>query len=155
LNNALYGIAISGGGVINNCIANSNGMTGITAAHSTVTNCIANNNWVGISANGSIVTQCTADYNTSTGIITFNSLIRECMFIGNGKGISSEGWNYIVENNSRYNQGWGLYLEVGTQKDFVIKNVASDNGSGNFGPAAGNYMPICGVDATDNCNYGF
>ena len=155
MNNTLGGIYIAAG-LVRNCTANNNGAPGSTtsggiyAENSTITNCTANNNTgEGIAVINSTVTQCTANYNYY-GIHSLNSIIKNCTSSYNSaSGIWGNGDCYIVGNNLRYNVGYGLLLFSGG--DFAIRNVASDNGQGNFYTQSGNYLPTTG----DNANYGF
>jgi hypothetical protein len=153
-NNGDLGIFIYGG-LVTNCTANNNGNIGIITYNSTITNCTANNNGSsGIMAVDSTITSCTANKNNFCGFYVVNASINNCTANKNQQGIYGEGPSRIEGNNLRHNNSYGLRLVDPYM--YVIKNVASGNGISNFfDEMGGNYMPICGVDATDNCNYGF
>ena len=150
INNGAGGILVVGG-LVKNCIANNNVVFGIVSDHSTISHCTANNSvYYGIGATSSTIIQCTTSYNGSYGIWPGASLVKNCTALGNGVcGIFGCDGSYIVENNLR-NNGVGLGLNEDGH-NFAIKNVASDNSSGNFLSNPGNYMPLTG----DNANYGF
>jgi len=156
-NNTWGGIYVMAGLVIN-CTANSNGTNGyispgIKVLNSTISHCTANKNTgEGIEAYNSTVTQSTTNYNLFSGIQAEKSIIKSCTAYKNSShGIYGHNNSYIIENNLRDNDGYGLVLAVIDGNDFAIKNVASGNGTGNFYMETGNYMPIIG----DNANYGF
>ena len=125
---------------------------GIYANFCTITNCTANRNKVysyGIYATGSSVTNCTANNNANKGIRAGTSTVTNCTANSNGSGIDATGKCRIEGNNLRMNMGYGLSLW--SSENYAIKNVASNNTSGNFHAVSGNYMPTTG----DNRNYGF
>ena len=133
-NNYFNGIYINAG-LVTNCTANNNETSaGIEAYNSKITLYTTNNNLNGIWADNSSIKNCTANYNLSGGI-------------------NANDQSHIEGNNLRDNGGYGLHLSG--VDNYVIKNVASDNG-GNFGiqMEAENYMPIW-PSSDINANYGF
>ena len=155
-NNGLVGISANNS-IITNCTANNNDNTGIFGGYSTITNCTTNNNESGIYVIGSVVSNCLASTNTTAGIACQYSTITTCQSLSNGAdGISSSsiGGSRIEGNNVITNGGYGIRLSG--NNNYVIKNSVGNNTTGNLQDnGSGNYMPICGVDVTDNCNYGF
>jgi hypothetical protein len=147
--------------IITNCTADSNGNAGISANYSTITNCSANNNGDyngnGITGSLSIIINCTATYNNLSGIAGSSSIIKNCTSSNNGMHGIVCGYKSRAEGNSiRDNGGYGLNLgDSFSGYNYAIKNVASNNASGNFYAStyggAINYMPLTG----DNANYGF
>jgi parallel beta-helix repeat protein len=136
---------------LTDCMAYLNSQSGIIASASTVTDCNANKNiTVGIDAiEGSTVTNCTAYDNTGDGIDADESIITNCTVTNNGgDGIEGKNKNRIEGNNLRDNGGYGLYLSG--DKNYAIKNTASDNTTGQFNDGgSNNHMPTSG----DNANW--
>lgn len=163
--------------IVMNCTAHDNSNVGFQAINSTVINSVANNNnsVAGIYAQGSTVNNCTANNNVNgAGIYAYDtSTIIGCTAIGNGNdgiwarqkstvmnctaisnssdGIEADWTSRMEANHLRYNGGYGLNLSMNAS-NYAIRNVGSNNSSGNFYSAgANNYMPTTG----DNANYGF
>jgi len=153
-----YGIQLTDS-LSTNCTANGNDW-GFHLDNSTVTNCTAINNVSqGIHSTNSTVTSCSSDGNY-VGIVAWISTITNCNVHNSGfTGIVVYGLSRIEGNNVRTNgqlieDGYGIDLSnwVGDGDNYVIKNSASDNYSGNFHDGStNNYMPLTG----DNANYGF
>ena len=144
--------------IATNCTANENSK-GFYIMHSTLTNCAAKmNSHCGIEAWYSTITSCTANMNDYEGFDIWRTTITNCTAFGNYYiGINAGDNNRIEANNIRGNglsseYGFGIYLGAGARDNYVIKNTASDNYSGNFqDDGLDNYMPLTG----DNANYGF
>ena len=133
-----------------------NNYEGIVICGGVVTSCVASNNKInaGIWAYNSMVTNCIANNNIGSGIIGENSIVVNNTTLYNDIGIQATDECLIKGNNLRNNlQG----LVISGYGNFIIQNVASDNGSGpadnfyNFNPGPNNYMPL----SNDNANYGF
>jgi parallel beta-helix repeat protein len=158
---------------VTNCTANNNGFTAFYSYRSTITNCTAINNFIGISAQSSTITNCmvcenddygitcgdstitncTAINNSGKGISATSSIITNCTATSNGSdGIAAYNWNRIEGNNLRNNGqgGTGYGLNIAWDYNYAVKNVASENASGNFlNSGSNNVMPLTG----DNANY--
>jgi hypothetical protein len=161
---------------ITNCTTNRNGGDGIHASSSTFTNCTTNGNTNdGIFAIDSTVTHCTANGNGGNGIYASTSTITNCLVYGNSSNGIDAGNSTITNctthyntsdgikgyqncriegNNMRHNGtlGTGYGLNITGDNNYVVKNVAKDNTSGNFlNSGINNVMPLTG----DNANYWF
>ena len=137
-----------------NCIVFDVTEYGLTARNSTVTNCTVTGVGpfavAGIEARNSTVTNCTVKDCTTDGIYSENSTITKCNLSGNIGGIVSNGGSRIEGNNVRDNSHYGLRLEG--SYNYVIKNTASGNASGNFQDnGTSNHMLTTG----DNANMGW
>ena len=183
--NGVCGISASGSS-LTNCAANENSYCGIDANQSSVMNCTSNRNGnagddpAGIWAERSTVNNCTANYNQGVGIIAnAYTVITNCTANNNQRhGISASGAiitnsiasanilnaidansNCRIEGNHLTGLGTsggkGLFLK-GTD-NYAIKNMANDNGEGNFvSGSTTNYMPTNDVVPLDvNANFGF
>ena len=135
-----YGIQVTNS-TLTNCTANMNDRGGFWGHKSTLTNCTANSNfWSGITlVNACVATNCTAN---DTGRHGFWAYTRNRI---EGNNVRNNGQSEIV--------GGGIFLD--SNVNYVIKNTASENYSGNFldnntSPYP-NYMPLTG----DNANYDF
>jgi hypothetical protein len=175
--NGFGGIVVTNA-IVTNSTANSNGWTGIAAESSAITDCTTNGNGIrGIGAKMSIISNCTTNSNGSYGVRASNTTITDCTANSNGgdgmHAFEHEfGWSSTIirnctansnvnhgifahhncrieGNNLRGNGGHGLILY--NNHNYAVKNVASDNGLGNFGviDPAKNYMPtsLTGPDA--------
>lgn len=136
---------------VTNSTASHNDSFGIRAYYSPITDCTAYlNGSHGISTYSCAITNCSANYNKADGICAVYSSVVNCMAYKNDShGIYAYNRCRIEGNNLRNNGAWGLYLTG--LSNYAIKNVASDNASGNFFATGTYYMPTTG----DNANYGF
>lgn len=156
-NNGENGFTVFGS--ISNCSARDNNGIGIHGTtSSTIINCNAyHNGSYGIKGYVSTIKNCGVYNNADDGIQVIYSTVIHCVCDHNeGDGIESTGFSYIKENNltaNGYNSaGYGLLLSG--NKNYVIMNAASQNSSGSYQDNGSvNYMPIFGVDTTDNCNH--
>lgn len=176
-NNGSRGIVASNSTVVN-CTANNNGNAGFQVPDSTLINSLANGNKsvAGIYATGrgTVIKDCAANDNTVHGIrledsssaigctATENhedgiyaqdaSTVINCTANRNwSDGIETDYRCHVEGNHLRHNSAYGLNLSLNAS-NYAIRNVASNNSSGNFNSAGGtNYMPTAG----DNANYGF
>jgi parallel beta-helix repeat protein len=137
-NNGSTGITVTGG-LVSNCTANNNGNVGITPTDSTVTNCTAiNNASSGIYSVRSTISNCTIHDNGSDGITAFESTITDCSLQGNnGEGIAIWTNNVVKGCNARANGHYGYNIAVDGQ-NYVYRNVAGGNASGQFFCPGGN-----------------
>jgi hypothetical protein len=160
--NGETGIMISGSTLVN-CITNFNGVHGIQSDYSTITNCTAaHNNSVGIRTfRRTTISSCTATANGLYGIYANRSSVTNCGAYENGEdGIYAEAYSRlegnIVHGNGKTGSGYGIFLST-WGRNYVIKNVASNNVSGSFiGDTSINYMPtdLTAPDAA-NANIGW
>jgi hypothetical protein len=152
--------------VITNCNCSHNGSIGIVATHSTMNNCSCISNYAsGFEATNCSIINSTANLSSvGDGIIANRCNITNCRIIDNGNnGIWAKHDNYIEGcsvkgNGDNIGSGYGIYISPSQENNIIIRNTAAGNASGNYQDASGkttNYMPICGLDATDNCNYQF
>jgi len=126
-----------------NCIANSNGSSGIRARgnHTTVNNCTANGNWIGISAGGSscksIISNCFASENESSGFSCSDIYATNC----------------IASKNNRY----GFYMggRCIINKCFAINNGIKDEYLDYGGFIIDGQSIISNSTAVNNGGYGF
>jgi len=164
--NGFYGISATCA-TITGCTASYNGFHGITASESTINNCMVDSNdFHGISASSATVTNCTSSYNGShgmyisdttmigctsfsnsdRGVYASDSIITNCTANHNDShGIYASSGCRIEGNNLRHNGGYGIYLS--SSGNYAIKNIASDNSSGDFYEVSDNHMPTEGVNA--------
>jgi parallel beta-helix repeat protein len=153
--NSSHGFWLGLGTVITNSAANDNESYGIYLNSDCVVNkcSFSSNNDVGIFAShGSRISECTVSRNDDDGIYVSGS---NCAVIGNncvyngagvtdGAGIRAISTQNRLESNAVNGNDYGIAV-TGTN-NFVVKNSASANTSGNYSIAAGNsYGPIADV----------
>jgi len=127
-----YGVCLSGGSHEIACINASGNNTGIKAEFSTVTNCTGNNNVSqGIEAKDCSIINCRADQNGAYGLKAESCTIIGCTAGQNGShGIYSLGKCRVEGCTLKQNSTYGLYLSQ--DHSYAVKNVISDNASGNI-----------------------
>jgi hypothetical protein len=127
-----YGVCLSGGNYEIACINAAANNTGIKAEFSTVTNCTVNDNVSqGIEAKDCSLINCRADQNGTSGLEAESCTIIGCKAGQNGShGLYSLGRCRVEECTLEQNGKYGLYLSQG--RSYAVKNVISDNASGNI-----------------------
>jgi len=148
-----YGFYLS----ITNCTAKDNDADGFNILHSTTTNCTAYSNGTnGFKVEHSTLTNCTASYNSIFGFEVSSSIVTNCTAYGNDDTGIFPTESRIEGNNVRNNGAYGINAYNASSNNYIIKNSASGNPTNNFrNGGTNNYMPICGVSTSDNCNYSF
>jgi len=137
----------SSASTIQNCIVKGN-CRGMYFSYSTVNCCtIKDNHFEGLVGYASTINKCTVSSNGAYGMRADLCLVTNCTVLNNGShGIfSGRHESYIRGNNIRWNgtsgTGYGIYLL--NERNYVIKNAASNNKDGNFHARLPdkNYMP--------------
>jgi parallel beta-helix repeat protein len=167
------GHGIATGGVVMNCVANSNGDDGYNLINtSTVINCNANGNvgdGLGSDSFGNTISDCSFGSNTEAGIrVSFDSTVKgctvysnqdsgiianhRCHIVGNlckgntGAGIKVEGSGTRIDSNNTVDNKTGI--EVTGTSNIIIRNSASQNTAVNYSITGGNDAGPIGSAAT-------
>lgn len=126
--NVAYGIRLGDGGLVSDCHASFNGITGISGAL-TVVACVARNNTqYGISiVNGGTITDSSAFSNTGYGIYAGNGCtLTNCTARSNGHGMIAFGESLVQGCTAVGNTGDGINGQQGTT---ILDCVCSENGA--------------------------
>ena len=126
--NVGYGIRLGDGGLVSDCHASYNGVSGISGAL-TVVACVARNNTqYGISiVNGGTITDSSAFSNTLYGIYAGNGCtITHCSARSNGDGMIAFGESLVQGCTAVGNTGDGINGQQGTT---ILDCVCSENGA--------------------------
>ncbi|MEJ5260008.1 MAG: right-handed parallel beta-helix repeat-containing protein [Anaerohalosphaeraceae bacterium] len=128
LNTSTTDTTTGGGIIVRDCIAENNGMTGISVGNSAkVERCTANRNQTGISTGeGGIIRGCNTSYNTQVGIAAGeNNLIENNVSSRNGQsGITTNSTSTIRGNSVYYNGDYGIFAGYGS---VVTDNTVRSN----------------------------
>lgn len=137
-NNTAVGILASAGTVVSDCSASANHAEGIRLlGGSRAVGCVSTDNEKGIVALGPAhIERCTVDTNRLDGIVvTASSTVTDNQCRGNGTsgsgaGILSSGVANRIDSNSVFDNDFGIRTLAAD--NLVTRNVARNNGAGNF-----------------------
>jgi parallel beta-helix repeat protein len=133
------GIDMTGSGVVRDCVATDNGLTGIAASLGVIVrDCTSEGNDGGIVCNHGIISGCTVN-NCGGGIVIASGIVSGCTVENSGwlGGINAQSASVsgcVVQNNDNY----GIYVD-GPDNE-IIRNTCIGNNADNEANSAGIYI---------------